>query len=279
MGLNFTKMHACGNDFIIVDDREQAWRGLESALARRLCARHVALGADGLLLLRRSKAANRFGMVFVNADGLIGEMCGNGARCLAAYLRRAGLAGPALTLETPAGLVEAVFRDAYITLTLPDAGTVTTDLALEWCGQTWRFDALDVGAPHAVCFVADRAALAAIELDALGRHARHHPVFAPRGANINFVADDGERLYLRTYERGVEAETLGCGTGAVAAAVVAHRRTGRPFPVQVQTSSGEVLSVSRAPDGPSLCLQGSAHFVASGKIDDSLIADLRTGTP
>ena len=271
----FTKMHACGNDFIIIDDRSEHWRGRESALARLLCQRRTALGADGLLLLRAGDQPDEFGMVFVNADGLIGEMCGNGARCLAAFICRAGLARRHLTLRTPAGQVSVRFADIeHIVLDLPPAGTLRTDIAIRWGDADWYFDALDVGAPHAVCIVRDRVALAAVPVHQLGHYARHHAYFAPRGCNINFIAHGDDRLYLRTYERGVEAETLGCGTGATAAALVAQRRFGLTAPIEVVTSSGESVHVNADRERGLLQLTGGAHFVADGTISPALLAAL-----
>ncbi len=273
MNLAFTKMHACGNDFIVIDDRAGRLAGAEVQLARRLCRRRLAIGADGLLLLRASPAPGRFGMVFVNADGLIGEMCGNGARCLAAYLRRAGLAGTELRLDTPAGTVPVRFHGESIVLELPPTGALHTGIAIAWQGHDWLFDQIDIGVPHVVCFVADRAALRQVPVDTLGRHVRHHERFAPRGCNVNFAALEDGRLHLRTYERGVEAETLGCGTGATAAALAAQRRFGLPAAVEVVTSSGEPVRIDCTPGGP-LRLAGGAHFVADGRVDASLLQGL-----
>ncbi len=276
----FTKMHACGNDFIVIDDRAGHFSGRESALARRLCHRRLAIGADGLLLLRASRLAGHFEMVFVNADGLIGEMCGNGARCLAAFIRRAGLATEALTLQTPVGSVAVRFAGAgshgtnNIVLDLPPAGPIRPDIEIRWQEREWRFDAIDLGVPHAVCFLASRAALEQAPVEALGRYVRHHSVFAPRGCNINFAALEDGRLYLRTYERGVEAETLGCGTGATAAALLAQRHFGLHAPLEVVTSSGESLLVHCEPRSGLLQLAGGAHFIAEGNLDADLLAGL-----
>jgi len=271
MRLAFTKMHACGNDFIVIDDRDARLAGRESALAAALCHRRKAIGADGLLLLRGGPQPGQFGMVFVNADGLVGEMCGNGARCLAAYIRRSGLAGERLTLLTGAGAVPVEFAGQDIVLHLPPASPIARTETIEWAGQAWRFDALDVGPPHVVCFVPSPAALAEVPVLALGRHVRHHPAFAPRGCNVNFVARARDRLLLRTYERGVEDETLGCGTGATAAALVAHHRWGTLAPVTVQTHSGECLTIDFPPALTALTLRGRAHFVSTGEIDPGLL--------
>jgi len=275
MTLEFTKMQACGNDFVVIDDRAGVWAGRESALAKKLCQRQFAIGADGLLLLRNGRGTGQFDMVFVNADGLIGELCGNGARCLAAFIRRAGLAQDSLQLQTPAGIVQVQFvGDQTIVLDLPAAGVPRFDIRIDWQDQILDFDAIDIGVPHAVCFVADLTELAAIPVASLGCHVRHDRAFMPRGANIDFVALHDGRLYLRTYERGVEAETQGCGTGATAAALLAHTRFGLPSPITVQTSSGESVTVRFRSDHTALQLEGGAHFIADGKLAPGLLDDL-----
>ncbi|MDQ3058338.1 MAG: diaminopimelate epimerase [Pseudomonadota bacterium] len=274
----FTKMQACGNDFVVIDDRADRFAGRESALARRLCERRLGIGADGLLLLRSGSAAGHFQMVFVNANGLIGEMCGNGARCLAAFIRNAGLAKQALVLQTLAGNVPVRFEGTHrIRLDLPAAGGLRSDIAIDWHGRQWLFDALEVGVPHAVCFLPDRAALEQLPVERFGRYVCHHPAFAPRQCNVNFVALQDGRLHLRTYERGVEAETLGCGTGATAAALLAHRRFGLRSPIEVLTRSGEALDIHFEPGSGLLHLTGSAHFIASGQVEASLLSALAPG--
>lgn len=272
----FTKMQACGNDFIVIDDRAEQFAGREPALAQRLCQRHLGIGADGLLLLRNGDAAGYFGMVFVNANGLIGEMCGNGARCLAAFIHRAHLVTQALVLQTLAGCVPVRFEGAQrIQLDLPAPGPVRSRIAIDWPGRDWLFDAVEVGVPHAVIFLPDLSALEQLAVDALGRHVCHHRAFAPRQTNVNFAVLQDGRLHLRTYERGVEAETLGCGTGATATALLAHQRFGLPWPLEVITRSGEVLQVNCAPDSGLLQLSGSAHFIASGHVEADLLHDLQ----
>ena len=272
----FAKMQACGNDFIVMDDRAEQFAGLESALAQRLCRPHLGLGANGLLLLRNGDAANHFGMVFVNANGLIGEMCGNGARCLAAFIHRAILAKQALVLQTMVGSVPVRFEGAdNILLDLPAAGPVRSGITINWQGKDWLFQAVEIGVPHAVIFLPDLSALEQLPVEALGRHVCHHPAFAPRQTNVNFVALQEGRLHLRTYERGVEAETLGCGTGATAAALLAPQCWGLHWPVEVVTRSGEVLQIDVESASGLLQLSGSAHFIASGHIEAGLLNNLQ----
>jgi diaminopimelate epimerase len=278
MRIGFAKMQACGNDFVIVDDRMGRFEGLESAFARRVCARRYGVGADGLLLARPGRAAGGFGMVFVNADGLIGEMCGNGARCMAAWLRRAGLVDGDATLETAAGEVRVAFGpDDAIALRLPAPHAGRREVLVEVDGAGWRFEEIDVGPPHAVCLITGPdavSALDAIDVTGVGRAVRTHALFAPRGCNVNFAAlAPDASLRLRTYERGVEEETPGCGTGATAAALVAHARGLVPARVRVVTRSGEAVAIDLS-DPRSPRLSGTAHFVADGALDDALLRGL-----
>lgn len=275
LDLRFTKMQACGNDFVIVDDRIGALVGMESEVSQRVCQRRLGIGADGLLILRNGSQAGYFRMVFVNSNGLIGEMCGNGARCLSAHIQRLGLADKALVLETGNGLVHVQFLDNQrIELTLPAAGPVRTDVAIQWGGRQWLFDAVDIGPPHAVCFVDTVADLAALDVPRIGSDVRHHAAFAPRGCNVNFAAVEGEVLHVRTFERGVEDETLGCGTGATATVLVARLRWGASAPTVVITRSEEELDVALDDPTGSLKLTGGAHLVADGTLSPALLRGL-----
>ena len=276
MTLAFTKMQACGNDFVVIDDRAGHWSLVESELARRVCHRRFGIGADGLLILRVGTQPGRFAMRFINADGLVGEMCGNGARCLAAYLHRAGLAKDALTLESGAGPVHAdLSQMPTVCLTLGQVTMLRTGVVLRFCGQDFEWEEVDAGPPHVVCILPSIEALTALDLVPLGRFVRHHPAFAPRGCNVNAVAitPDGS-LHLRTYERGVEDETLGCGTGAVASAAVARRRLSTSALWRVVTRSGEALEINLGlMQSPTLT--GPARFVADGHLHAALLEGLK----
>lgn len=275
LDLHFTKMQACGNDFVVVDDRVGALVGLESQLAQRICPRRLSVGADGVLILRSGTQSGHFGMVFVNADGLIGEMCGNGARCLSAYIRRLKLADQKLVLETGGGSVHVRFLDHQrIELSLPAAGPVRADIGVQWNDRLWLFDAVDVGPPHVVCILGSVAELMALDVPRFGSMVRHHANFAPRGCNVNFAAIQGAALHVRTFERGVEDETLGCGTGATAAAIVARRRMGYAAPTVIITRSGEQLDVGIDDSTERLRLTGGAHFVADGSLAPELLRGL-----
>lgn len=277
--VHFTKMHGCGNDFVLIDDRAARFAGVESRMAVALCDRRFGIGADGLILLRRpGRAGASLTMVFVNRDGLVGEMCGNGGRCLAAFARRCGADGDPLVIDTPAGLVTAAFDGDLVRLSMTEprvlAIEVPVELPAEMGGGTLHFTTVDSGPPHAVTFV-DAGALDAVDVETVGRAVRHHPVFAPRGVNVNVAALRDGRLHMRTYERGVEAETLACGTGAVACAAAAHLRGGLGSPVTVVTRSGVPLTVAfrrQAGHFTDVVLTGPATFVATGTLDPGLVA-------
>ncbi|HEY0834704.1 MAG TPA: diaminopimelate epimerase [Azospirillum sp.] len=273
--VRFTKMHGCGNDFILIDDRAARFAGLESRMAVTLCDRRFGIGADGLILLRRpGRAAADLTMVFVNRDGLVGEMCGNGARCLAAFARRCGAEGERLVIDTPAGLVTAAFDGGLVRLSVTEPRILDADVRVDVGGRMYSFMAVDSGPPHAVTFV-DDADLDAVDVDAVGPAVRHHPAFGPRGVNVNFAAVRDGRLRMRTFERGVEAETLACGTGAVACAAAASQCGALGSPVTVVTRSGAPLTVAFRRDGghfADVVLTGPAAFVATGTLDPGLVA-------
>lgn len=272
MTIRFTKMQAGGNDFIVIDDPSGSLVDAGPALARRLCHRRFGIGADGLLLLGRTSSRSRFRLVFVNPDGLVGEMCGNGVRCLAAFMRRAGLGDSEIVLDTDAGEVRARFVDAArISVELPEPVLRRRRVAVEGLGHVWHVDELDVGPPHVVWLADNPAELGRLDVVTVGRMIRGHPLFAPRGCNVNFVAVTGaDTLAMRTYERGVEDETLCCGTGATAAAIVARDRLGLSSRITVECRGADRLLIDLSdPKRPRLI--GGAHFIAQGEVDDSLL--------
>ena len=252
----FTKMVGAGNDFIVIDARpgRPAGAGPDwKRLSPTLCDRHRGIGADGVLLLEPSRRADVRLRIF-NADGSEAEMCGNGARCVARFLaegppgsRAAGRR--AVKIETRAGLISAVVAGERVEMRMTDPTGWQADLQLEVEGRRLRGTFLNTGVPHVVLPVAE---LEAVDVARLGRAVRRHRQFAPDGTNVNFIQtdpEDADRLRVRTYERGVEAETLACGTGVTASAV-AHG-LGRLRPggrsrcrIAVGTRSGDVLHVS-----------------------------------
>jgi diaminopimelate epimerase len=224
----FTKLVAAGNDFVVVDTvRHRAVGRLRahwSRVSRQVCARHTGVGADGLLVLEPSRRADVRMRVF-NPDGSEAEMCGNGARCVAVYQRSAVSRQPSaqtsrvVRIETQAGVMDAAVRGSRVSMRMPDPAILGLKIPVRLNGAVYPVDLVNTGVPHAVLVVND---LERTDVDHLGRAIRHHRAFGPQGANVDFVQVRGpSAIAIRTYERGVEGETLGCGTG-VAACAVAH---------------------------------------------------------
>lgn len=261
----FEKMHGSGNDFVVI--REDVLPGVVddlSGFVRAVCRRGTSIGADGVIVIGASEVAD-FRWRYINADGTDGDMCGNGAMVGARYAVNHGLAASICSFETAAGLVHATVDDERVTLEIMDAQLLGRDLLFDALPGV-SFDSLMLGVPHVVGFVDDADAID--NLDAVGRAIRH--AVQPHGANVNLVhrLDDGS-IRMRTYERGVEAETLACGTGAVCSAIAASRRGLVQQPVQVEVSSGMQLTVSWTDDGDSatgIRLGGTARTVARGEI-------------
>jgi diaminopimelate epimerase len=263
----FFKMHGGGNDFVLIDHRARFIPEAEQpALARRLCHRQVGVGADGLILIEASAAAH-FRWRFYNADGSEPEMCGNGGRCAARFAVLSGMAPETLSFETGAGVIHAEVRDRRVKLALTGVGDfqLNQTIPLEEANVTGHF--VRVGVPHLVVPVDD---LEAAPVTEWGRLLRFHPMFQPAGANVSFVRFTGPKnLSIRTYERGVEDETLACGTGSVAAALVGACLGRLSSPVQVLTRGGEILTVFFRPQSGAcseVYLEGDALVVYQGEL-------------
>ena len=215
--MRFTKMNGAGNDFILVENLHgELTQQQLSKLARTLCDRRMSIGADGLMAIVPAKADADFGMLFFNCDGTLGEMCGNGARCICRYGYETGLAGETQTIETTAGLVTGTRIDAKnYRIRLPDPVNLQY-LALDVDGKKVGCMYLELGNPGIPHAVVQYPGLREADEQALfefGRKLRYHPAF-PKGANVNFLEKTGEnRFYERTWERGVEDFTYACGTG------------------------------------------------------------------
>ena len=217
--IKFTKMVASGNDFIITEVRNL------SELARQICDRKYGIGADGLLQLEKSKKSDIRMRIF-NADGSEAEMCGNGARCAALYLGK-----KKVSLETKAGIIKSEVNKDNVKIKLTEPKSIKLDIPIKLGSRILKANFADTGVPHAVIFV---EGLERIDVTGLGRAIRYHKQFSPKGANVNFVEIISKDLIkIRTYERGVEDETLACGTGSVASAIISSiklKKTGQPDP-------------------------------------------------
>jgi diaminopimelate epimerase len=270
VSIPFVKMVGAGNDFIIIEARE----GLDYAkFTKAVCARQNGIGADGVLVLDKSVRSD-YRMRILNADGSEAEMCGNGARCMAAYI--VANFKPAKTLfgmETLAGEILAEAKGEVARVRLSDPKDYRPNLNITVANQKLEVHYIDTGVPHTVVFV---DGLQEVNTNSLGALVRNHPRFAPRGTNVNFVENTRDGMVsLRTYERGVEAETLACGTGAVAAALVAYLHAHPNIKKQkdafmkVSTASKEILEITFDLDEgtkiENVWLKGSAKLIAKGE--------------
>jgi len=268
MLVEFTKMNGAGNDFVLIDDRARKLK-LESRQIARICDRHAGVGADGLIVLLPCASGRAdWAWDFYNNDGGNAEMCGNGARCFARFVRRLTGANGDITFETRAGIITASFQGERVTAGLTPPKDLRLNQTVSLRGGNTTLHSVDTGVPHAVMYVpdADRAMV-----QSLGLEIRSHAHFAPRGTNVNFVELRGaDAIRVRTYERGVEGETLACGTGVTAAALISAELHQLTSPVRVQVRGGDLLEVSFERKGGQFAnvrLSGPADFVFEGKIE------------
>ena len=271
-GLAFARMHGCGNDFVVIDDRAGRWHARRELLAQEICDRRKGLGGDGLILIQTGSEGADFRMTYVNRTGMDGEMCGNGARCTVLRAAQLGLIAAGGTMATDAGPIRAAIAGNRITLQM----TPPIDERPAQTVEGFECRTIDTGVPHVVIFLEDETALQALDVDGIGRKLRHHPVFAPRGVNANFAVRTGDGTFrMRTYERGVEMETLACGTGAVAVGLMAHRRFGSPAPIVIHPTGGGVLEIGFQPSAggfAEVTLEGPAELIAEGEISAGWLA-------
>jgi len=264
----FTKAVASGNDFIIIDDRsgELGARSLDyPEIARDLCRRRLSIGADGLLVLEDSDKA-AFRMRVINPDGSEVDMCANGIRCSAYYAANTGW-GEDLTIETGAGILNATVSGNAVKVKMSDPRDIRLKINLGIGPSMVTAHYINTGVPHVVHFVND---LEGYEVKRIGRKIREHTLFAPEGTNADFITDTGANsASVRTYERGVEDETLACGTGVVASAVIMGLLGYASSPVKIRTRSGDMLTVHYRMSGGKVTdvyLEGTASIVCEGKV-------------
>jgi diaminopimelate epimerase len=265
--LRFTKMNGAGNDFVMLDNRGGELR-LASEQIAKICDRHRGVGADGVLVLEPAANAADFRMRYYNADGGEAEMCGNGARCFARYVSR--VAGPMekLSFETPAGVIGAELQGDAVRLEMSDPKDLRLGVTISLPERQVAGHFVDSGVPHVVVPVDD---LDNLDVRGLGSAIRRHDLFAPKGANVNFLKERGPRqIAIRTYERGVEDETLACGTGVVASALIFAAMKNVDGPIGVLVRGGNELQVGFARAGDpfhKVTLTGPADFVFEGAIE------------
>ena len=268
MQLQFHKMNGAGNDFVVIDNRELD-TNLDRGQIARLCDRQRGVGADGLLAVEPGENGADFKFRYYNADGGEAEMCGNGARCFGRYTAALMSEGTTMvTFETIAGTLSAelIGDDVKIAMSQPFDLAMNTDISVDALDATTHI--INTGVPHAVAFVAD---LENIDVLKHGAALRYHDHFSPSGTNVNFAGIVGEsHIAIRTYERGVEGETLACGTGMTAAALIHHLLTGASSPINVDVQGGETLQIGFTPGDNNtfadVTLTGPADFVFEGSI-------------
>ena len=273
MNLHFVKASGAGNDFVILDYRRNQLPADLGTLARTLCHRHLGIGADGVLYIEPSTRAH-FRMNYYNADGTTGGMCGNGGRCSARYAALTGLAPSQMKFEALDYIYDAIVEVDTVRLHMKDPSQFRVVPGITVVDKTISGHFINTGTPH---FVTQVDGLDSFDVTGLGRALRHHREFSPEGTNANFIVRTPEGLRQRTYERGVEAETMACGTGSVASALVQALTEGMRSPVDVRVLSGELLRVhfDRTEDRiRNVWLEGSARMVFEGKAEINEKLDL-----
>jgi len=270
--MRFAKLQGSGNDFVVIDNRdgkvEEFLRSLNLDIrefVERVCTFHTGVGADGLILIENPEnPENHFKWQFFNSDGSVAEMCGNGSRCAVRFAFDEGIVGKEVRFETLAGVIRAYVLDGgkriKVQLTPPKD---YREVSLNLDTQSIEGHFINTGVPHFVAIVND---LEKIDVKEVGKAIRFHPEFQPKGTNVNFIEREGDdAIRIRTYERGVEGETLACGTGATASAIVAYKKgIVSKKPVRVLTKGGEVLAIDFDDDFREIFLEGGVVRVFDG---------------
>ena len=265
--LQFTKMNGAGNDFVMIDNRAGEVH-LSAQQIARICDRHRGVGADGILLVEPATNRADFRMRYYNSDGGEAEMCGNGARCFARFVEKVANAGEKVSFETLAGVIAAQLHGEIVTLHMSEPTDLRLNVTLAVGCENKSIHFVNTGVPHVVIPVAN---IEEIELLHEGAAVRRHEMFSPKGANVNFLERrGGNKIAIRTYERGVEGETLACGTGVVASALIFAATEKIDGPIGVLVRGGSELSVGFRRDGErfsDVTLTGPAEFVFEGTIE------------
>ena len=260
MSISFEKYHGAGNDFILIDNRDSVYL-LNKEYIARLCDRHLGIGADGLILIQPKEGFD-FEMVYYNADGGLGSMCGNGGRCAVIFARKLGIADSKTKFIAYDGIHEAIINEK-------DLVKLSMQSVIGFQRAANKNFILNTGSPHLVQFV---NAVEAMDVFSEGKKIRFSEPFRKEGINVNFVSLDGEKISMRTYERGVENETLSCGTGTVAVAMAVsmekQQMNAQQYAIQ---SPGGILNVyftrKKEDTFEEVWLEGPVTFVFSGEAE------------
>ncbi len=267
MIIPFAKMHGAGNDFILIDDRNNMFPFADLEWLERIAARRTGVGCEGVIAVQESESAD-FRMRFFNPDGHEVEMCGNGARCVARYAFDRKIAPAHMRIETAAGALEAKMQGHDVKLFMTKPADLAIDRKIRLDEQELSYDSVNTGVPHVVVKVPE---LEGFDVKDIGAKIRYHEEFSPKGTNANFIAIDGNNeISIRTYERGVEDETLACGTGITAAAIIASISGLVSPPVSVNTAGGDKLVVDFRLQGKNVenvTLLGPAVYTFNGELE------------
>ena len=254
--IEFFKYQGTGNDFVMIDDRSESFDLENHALIARVCHRRFGVGADGLILIRNHDQAD-FEMIYYNADGLLTSLCGNGSRCVVQFAHQLEMITNQCSFMTVEGILEARIKDGLVHLKMPDIVGIESH-------KNHYF--LNTGSPHHICFVDD---VENYDVFSQGKKIRNGAPYYKEGTNVNFVKSiSDDQIFVRTYERGVEDETLSCGTGVTAAALVQGLKGGNS-PIKVLTLGGELqISFEKNSDNTfkNIHLIGTASLVFGGEI-------------
>ena len=276
--MEFWKLQGSGNDFVIIDDRENSLenflkeKGLsKEEFVKKVCAFHTGVGADGLILIKNpDNPENDFKWEFFNSDGSVAEMCGNGSRCAVRFAYEKGIAGKNVKFETLAGVIRAEVLNKRVIKVQLTPPTEPQEKTLRTKEGDIRGFFINTGVPHFVVPVEDVEKINVIKL---GRELRFHEEFQPKGTNVNFIQPvSGDTIKIRTYERGVESETLACGTGATASAIVSYiSGLVKKKPVKVVTKSGEELIIDFSENLKEVYLTGSVYKTFEGILSEEIL--------
>ncbi len=263
MRIPFVKYHGAGNDFILIDDRQLSFPAFQHQLIAALCLPSLGIGSDGLILLQPSSRAD-FRMRIFNSDGSEPAMCGNGIRCLVAFIQKLTRESSTCAIETGAGVLQCRIKNSAIGIYLGHPRVLFKEHFLEVGGNSFSIDVVDTGVPHGVVFVKD---LHAVHFADVARSIRFHPQFSPEGINVNFAQLLPDKsVAVRTYERGAERETLSCGTGAAAVGWLATQKSASSQPIHIRSKEGTLILEVRSCEATGIELWGEAVCVFEGFI-------------
>jgi diaminopimelate epimerase len=266
--IKFSKLSGAGNDFLLIDNRQYILKDNLGEFIRKVCRRGMSVGADGVILVEPSDKAN-FRMRYFNADGGEAETCGNGSRCVSRFAYLKGIAPAQMTFETLAGMYKAeVFTNGRVKVQVSNPKDLRMDINLPMSFGNLPCHFINTGVPHVVVVMED--GLEAYDIFNVGKEIRYHKEFAPAGTNANFVQVVGkDTVRIRTYERGVENETLACGTGSIASAMILNLLGKCNVPATLITQSGQILNISfdiQGKDIKNVFLEGEARLVYEGEL-------------